>query len=118
MGDKTKSLSKYQIIQFLKLRTSFSPRRPNNQKKQKKKQLSSKFSNTKKKKMNLLMLFVAFSNAFSVMEPEMEDVDSLSDLSVSFDDFPSHIRRNLQRRQKAEIRRFTKQRMASFYPFQ
>jgi hypothetical protein len=49
------------------------------------------------------------------MEPEMED---LVDSRVSYNDFPSHIRRNLQRRQKAEIRRFAKQRMASFYPFQ
>merc|ERR1711953_947821 len=106
-GDKTKSLSKYQIVL----------RRPKNQK-NKRKNSSPNFPPRKRKKMNLLMLFVAFSNAFSVMEPEMEDVDSLSDLRVSFDDFPSHIRRNLQRRQKAEIRRFTKQRMASFYPFQ
>lgn len=52
------------------------------------------------------------------MEPEIEAIDSLADGRVSFDDFPSHIRRNLQRRQKAEIRRFAKQRMASFYPFQ
>lgn len=68
--------------------------------------------------MNLLALLFAFTNAFSVMEPEIEAIDSLADGRVSFDDFPSHIRRNLQRRQKAEIRRFAKQRMASFYPFQ
>ena len=52
------------------------------------------------------------------MEPEIEDLEDLVDSRVSFDEFPSHIRRNLQRRQKAEIRRFTKQRMAAFYPFQ